>query len=133
MSDFENPMGPEKGICINPKCRKTFKIPEGHQGRKPVLCPDCKEAGVKVKDLGLPEQKKAKKAARKPRKTAPVLGPPLRPAPKLAAEKQAVVVEAGQGYNLVAMIRAFSTNEEAQAYYKGFLDGAKAAVKQHEG
>jgi len=39
---------PEKALCANPKCRKEFQIKPG-PGRKPMLCPKCREAGVSLK------------------------------------------------------------------------------------
>ncbi len=58
----------EKAFCTNPECRKTFKIPQGRRGPKPKLCPECREAGIKVGNVAeKPEAKPVEqKAARKP-------------------------------------------------------------------
>ncbi len=58
-----------KCLCANPKCRKEFE-PANKYGPKPKLCPECREAGVKLPDVAKPSPGKKKHPHPPPKKAS---------------------------------------------------------------
>lgn len=112
-------VGPDTALCVNPKCRKKFNIPANHRGRKPQLCPECKEAGVKVKDLDLDEKEDSTEQKPKRKVSQPTPVPTPEPQGNNYKLKRTEVVA------LVPKLREFDTDDAASAFLEGFFAGRR--------